>query len=693
MTSHAPTPNDGTDRPGDPDQQPDASEQTPGQAPAPASDEPEIAEAEAAQPAIAEADAPEPDSAPAAATHADDAARYDDAEPVEAPRPDDAARDDNADDAFRDGTDSPADDAGGDAFRDDRGTNPTEPLAAETYPTTPIGSGYTRGPAGSDFTGGPAGSDFTGGPAGSDFTGGPAGSGYTGGPAGPGYTGGPGFGSGNAGFPPPPPSGAAGAFPPPPPGGPVGPPSNAFFNWFRNLGMPRGQDRWIGGVASGVAHRIGLDPILVRGLFILLAVFGVGVLLYGIAWALLPEPDGRIHAEEAGRSSWTAGMTGAVIFTVLGVFSRPFGWFTNDWGWGFGGFVWAAIWVGAVAFFVYWLATRNKDGAPAGTSQHGTAGFPPAPAASGPGTSTYGSEYDKPASTSTDPAAGSHSGPSHSPGSNFGSASGWGSASSFGSTPAAGTGYGTSGGYQGPPRPTYPQPRPYPQPAPVPPKPAPRGPSGAAIALTLGAAMLAAGAVLGLNALEFVELGLNVVPVAIASALIVIGLGVVVTGSLGRTSGILGFLAAVGLVLSLVFSAGMQWTASNFAIASSRTWTSTAAPAAGDGYSVVAGNGTVDLRGVSGSRFGGPAVVPVNAVAASVTVIIPDDVPVKVETQMALGNVEYATPSDSGRQSGVWQPGTYIINDDGGAPEIILSVRGAVSSVDILTVSELEQNQ
>lgn len=668
MTSHAPTPNDGTDRPGDPDQQPDASEQTPGQAPAPASGEPEIAEAEAAQPATAEADAAEPDSAPAAATHADDAARYDDAEPVEAPRPDDAARDDNADDAFSDGTDSPADDAG-DAFRDDRGTdfddrgtNPTEPLAAETYPTTPIGSGYTGGPAGSDFTGGS------------------------------------GFGSGNAGFPPPPPSGIAGAFPPPP-GGPVGSPSNAFFNWFRNLGMPRGQDRWIGGVASGVAHRIGLDPILVRGLFILLAVFGVGVLLYGIAWALLPEPDGRIHAEEAGRSSWTAGMTGAVIFTVLGVFSRPFGWFTNDWGWGFGGFVWAAIWVGAVAFFVYWLATRNKDGAPAGASPHGAEAFPPAAAASGPGTSTYGSEYDKPASTSTAPAPGSHSGPSHSPGSSFGSASGLGSGSgvgstsSFGSTPAAGTGYGPSGGYQGPPRPTYPQPRPYPQPAPVPPKPAPRGPSGAAIALTLGAAMLAAGAVLGLNALEFVELGLNVVPVAIASALIVIGLGVVVTGALGRTSGILGFLAAVGLVLSLVFSAGMQWTASNFAIASSRTWTSTAAPAAGDGYSVVAGNGTVDLRGVSGSRIGGPAVVPVNAVAASVTVIIPDDVPVKVETQMALGNVEYATPSDSGRQSGVWQPGTYIINDDGGAPEIILSVRGAVSSVDILTVSELEQNQ
>ncbi|MGW6175065.1 PspC domain-containing protein [Arthrobacter sp. NPDC055138] len=634
MTSHAPTPseNDGTDRTDEPDQQPAVPEPASGPAPASASGEPEIVEATAAEPATVEAEAAEldsePDSAPAAATHADDAARYDEAEPAEAAQPDDASR-------------------------ADRGTNPTEPLASATYPTTPIGSGFSGGPAGS------------------------------------GHTGGSGFDGGNGGFPPPPPSGA---FPPPPSGTPVPPPSNPFFSWFRNLGITRGQDRWIGGVASGIGHRIGLDPILVRGLFILLAVFGgLGGLLYGIAWALLPEPDGRIHAEEAGRSSWTAGMTGAVIFTVLGVFSRPFGWFTNDWGWGFGGFVWAAIWIGAVAFFVYWLATRNKDGAPAGTPQHGTEGFPTAPPASGPGTAAFTNSADP---ASTDPAPGSHFGPGHS-GLSHSPGSGYGTTSSYGSTSAAGTGFGhgAPGSFQGTPRPMYPQPRPYPQPAPVPAKIGPRGPSGATIALALGAAMLAAGAVLGLNALEFVELGLNVVPVAIASALIVIGIGVVVTGALGRTSGILGFLAAVGLVLSLVFSAGMQWTANNFAIASNRTWTSASAPAEGDGYSVVAGNGTVDLRSVSGSRVGGPAVVPVNAVAASVTVIIPDDVPVKVETQMALGNVEYATPEDSGRQSGVWQPGAYIINDDGGAPEIVLSVRGVVSSVDILTVSELEQTR
>ncbi|WP_028279639.1 PspC domain-containing protein, partial [Arthrobacter sp. H5] len=82
--------------------------------------------------------------------------------------------------------------------------------------------------------------------------------------------------------------------------------SNGFFTWIRGLGISRGGDRWIGGVATGISARTGLDPILVRGIFVVLAVFGgIGLLLYGMAWALLPEPDGRIHIESAGRGSWT----------------------------------------------------------------------------------------------------------------------------------------------------------------------------------------------------------------------------------------------------------------------------------------------------------------------------------------------------------------------------------------------------
>ncbi len=93
---------------------------------------------------------------------------------------------------------------------------------------------------------------------------------------------------------------------PPPPHlyGPMpagaGEPATGFFDWIRSLGVARGTDRWVGGVSSGIAHRLGVDPLIVRGVLIVLTIFaGVGILFYGIAWALLPEPDGRIHAQEA----------------------------------------------------------------------------------------------------------------------------------------------------------------------------------------------------------------------------------------------------------------------------------------------------------------------------------------------------------------------------------------------------------
>ena len=99
-----------------------------------------------------------------------------------------------------------------------------------------------------------------------------------------------------------------------------GPQPQNFFDWVRSHGIHRGRERWIGGVASGIAQRLGVDPLIVRGILIVLTVFaGVGVLLYGLAWALLPEPDGRIHVQEAAAGRWSSGMTGALITTIIGL--------------------------------------------------------------------------------------------------------------------------------------------------------------------------------------------------------------------------------------------------------------------------------------------------------------------------------------------------------------------------------------
>jgi phage shock protein PspC (stress-responsive transcriptional regulator) len=50
------------------------------------------------------------------------------------------------------------------------------------------------------------------------------------------------------------------------------------------------KDRFIGGVAGGLAEYMNIDPILVRVVFVLILFFnGFGLLLYIILWIIVPE--------------------------------------------------------------------------------------------------------------------------------------------------------------------------------------------------------------------------------------------------------------------------------------------------------------------------------------------------------------------------------------------------------------------
>ena len=48
-------------------------------------------------------------------------------------------------------------------------------------------------------------------------------------------------------------------------------------------------DRILGGVAGGLAKYLGVDPVLIRLAFIALLFAGIGVLLYIVAWIIIPE--------------------------------------------------------------------------------------------------------------------------------------------------------------------------------------------------------------------------------------------------------------------------------------------------------------------------------------------------------------------------------------------------------------------
>jgi phage shock protein C len=58
--------------------------------------------------------------------------------------------------------------------------------------------------------------------------------------------------------------------------------------------LRRGSDRILGGVCSGLAVYFGVDPLLVRVVFVILALVppSIGILLYLVLWFLMEPPEG-----------------------------------------------------------------------------------------------------------------------------------------------------------------------------------------------------------------------------------------------------------------------------------------------------------------------------------------------------------------------------------------------------------------
>lgn len=173
--------------------------------------------------------------------------------------------------------------------------------------------------------------------------------------------------------------------------------SAGFFAWFRGLGIVRGNERWFAGVAGGIAAKAGIDPLIIRGLFVVLALLGgPGILLYLAGWLLLPDHSGRIHLEDVFRGRASGGVITTVvilgvllllplIFRVLpSMFMMPWAWdvwesvpglgwvgttFTVIW--------WALIFPALIIWLIVWLARRSR--AETSESQHAAEGPRAAP--------------------------------------------------------------------------------------------------------------------------------------------------------------------------------------------------------------------------------------------------------------------------------------------------------------------------
>lgn len=470
------------------------------------------------------------------------------------------------------------------------------------------------------------------------------------------------------------------------------PTAHRFFVWLRSLGIRRGENRWIGGVASGIADRIGIDPVIVRGLFILFVIFGgIGVLLYGLAWALLPEPDGRIHLEGATRGYWSDGMTGALIVTIFGAF-RPFGGFWNG-AWDFGDALWTLIWVGGLIALCVWLVNSARDrkqkrttagpGPSAGTA---TGGNPPETAPPSADTPSYGQQGNRSAGSQawpTAPAEAAASTPasptpySTSQGLDRGASDGI----DHGTDQDKDRGTGHAGGYP----PAYAQNNHYvPVPAPAAyatqTKTARRTPSAAMVAISTGLALLVGGGFLALHYTDILDLGTHAGAVAAAAAAVVLGLSIVIAGLRGRTSGTLGFLAVVALIAAAV--TGVVPTSSNFVVGSNTTWHPSTIEAAETGYTTLMADGTLELEGLEDQApLDEEVVIPVNVVMGSGTVVVPDDIPVEVRSNLLMGSVGFE--SGGAGSDGIWNPTQQTFNAGAPGERIIIEVRGFFSSATI----------
>jgi phage shock protein PspC (stress-responsive transcriptional regulator) len=153
-----------------------------------------------------------------------------------------------------------------------------------------------------------------------------------------------------------------------PPTPPLPPsPGNRFFGWLRSIDIRR-EPGWIGGVCAGIAVRLGIDPLIVRGIAVVIAVLGgPALLLYAAAWLLLPDATNKIHLEEIIRGRIEPAVAGIAAFFVLSLLPVTQGfWFLGAGFWGepnwapsIGRALWTIVLIGLLVWFVVWLARRG----------------------------------------------------------------------------------------------------------------------------------------------------------------------------------------------------------------------------------------------------------------------------------------------------------------------------------------------
>ncbi|WP_153395568.1 PspC domain-containing protein [Ornithinicoccus halotolerans] len=451
-----------------------------------------------------------------------------------------------------------------------------------------------------------------------------------------------------------PPPGTPGAAPEPPPHDragepPDGSPIDRFFTSLRSIDLRRGEDRWLAGVCSGVAHRLGIDPAIVRVAFVLLALLGgFGVSLYLLGWLLVPEHDTPPHLERAVRGGEAGSIVLLIVTAIVALGNLP--WW-DAWGGGSWSLAALLVWVTIVLLAVWavvWTLGRRQTRQGPAMPAPGTAP-PPPPSPSGTTTTVTA-----PASAST----------------------------SAGTPPAPSAATGA---------PLPPPPGGYPPAPPV--RERRRGPGAALSLLVLGLALAVLGGLWwgGITA----DWPGNPFSVAVAGTLALLGAVVLALGLTGRRAGLAGGLAVLTLLATLLAAPAPD----NYRPSTrfgEQTWRPAAAAlSAGEPAEYRHGMGVavLDLRQLAGDELPPGAEVHAWVDVGQLVVRVPEDMVVHVDGGTGVGAITLRDDTAGGigppRQSTAGLAITEQIvtgegtDDPATAPDLDLRLRVGIGEVSV----------
>jgi len=474
-----------------------------------------------------------------------------------------------------------------------------------------------------------------------------------------------------------------GASQPKPPGG------AAFFDWVRSLGFVRGQDRWLAGVCGAIAARTGLDPLIVRGIAVVVAILGGPIFfLYAVGWALMPDQSGRSLVEQAVNQVFEPAMVavGGLLLLTFVPWMQGIWWQGPPEIWGMPGWLevllrtsWAIGLTVAIILLVIYIAKRvpsprtrageqPKTGYPnTGTANTGTA-TTPYPTSTAP-TAEY------PTAAYPDTASANHSSSAQPP-----------------LTPSSSF---------VPPIPPVPDPPAQPSQPSLwddltgrnPQSSAPYGgaPSGSSPYVTkptpasafdpnvyrelhrrkhLGAGFISVVAGLALSAgavaASFVADGSwssTAFLVGAAAALAVIALGIVIAGIRGKEGGWLNFFSIV-LAATMLGTAFIP-TGTEVVTFGDPTWQYN--PSDPTGFAMIAGAPTIDLTAVDDTPSASSHTVEVWLGFGDVELVLPENRTVVVEAGVLAGEIDYDAVGEADPdRGGVLVHDTRIVSDGAG---------------------------